>query len=45
MKLLHSLVDLLNKNRRETWIDLHNLRLLNMEAPCIVIAILQFHGT
>ena len=28
MKLLHSLVDLLNKNRRENWIDLHNLRFI-----------------
>ncbi len=28
LKLLHSLVDLLNKNRRENWIDLHNLRFI-----------------
>ena len=27
-KLLHNLVDLLNKNRRENWIDLHNLRFI-----------------
>lgn len=28
LKLLHSLVDLLNKNRKENWIDLHNLRFI-----------------
>ncbi len=28
MKLLHNLVDLLNENRRENWIDLHNLRFI-----------------
>lgn len=28
IKLLHSLVDVLNKNRKENWIDLHNLRFI-----------------
>ena len=28
LKLLHHLVDLLNKNRKENWIDLHNLRFI-----------------
>ncbi len=28
LKLLHNLVDLLNKNRKENWIDLHNLRFI-----------------
>ena len=28
MKLLNSLVDSLNKNRQENWIDLHNLRFI-----------------
>jgi cation diffusion facilitator family transporter len=28
LKLLNSLVDVLNKNRRENWIDLHNLRII-----------------
>ena len=28
LKLLNSLVDLLNKNRKENWIDLHNLRII-----------------
>jgi cation diffusion facilitator family transporter len=29
MELLEQLVDVLNKNRRENWIDLHNLRVIN----------------
>ena len=28
LKLLNNLVDVLNKNRRENWIDLHNLRFI-----------------
>jgi len=28
LKLLNSLVDLLNENRKENWIDLHNLRII-----------------
>jgi cation diffusion facilitator family transporter len=28
LKLLNNLVDILNKNRRENWIDLHNLRFI-----------------
>ena len=28
LKLLNNLVDVLNKNRRENWIDLHNLRII-----------------
>ena len=28
LKLLHNLVDLLNNNRKENWIDLHNLRFI-----------------
>ena len=28
LKLLNNLVEVLNKNRRENWIDLHNLRII-----------------
>jgi cation diffusion facilitator family transporter len=28
LKLLHNLVDVLNKNRKKNWIDLHNLRFI-----------------
>ncbi len=34
VQLLDRLVQVLNKNRREDWIDLHNLRVIRERAPC-----------